>query len=66
MFSRMRKVIKLHFYNKRNGSGIKSCDVSLRAFLGFGFGLGVEVLLILTVGWGSIVMLAGIVTLPSR
>lgn len=40
MFSRMRKVIKLHFYNKRNGSGIKSCDVSLRAFLGFGLRVG--------------------------
>mgnify|MGYP000279830593 FL=1 len=35
-------------------------------FWDLGFGLGVEVLLILTVGWGSIVMLAGIVTLPSR
>jgi hypothetical protein len=35
-------------------------------FWDLGFGLGVEVLLILTVGWGSIVILVEIVTLPSR
>lgn len=40
MFSRMRKEIKLHFYNKRNGSGIKSCEVSLGAVLGFGLRVG--------------------------
>jgi len=35
-------------------------------FWDLGFGLGAEVLLILTVVWGSIVMLVEIVTLPSR